>query len=98
MIENDPHGLILSAIAILTVLFCLTVLWGAYTLIGKIFIAKEERAAHKTHESAPADDNAQIAAAIALALELYKTENAQVITFESPADSNWSNPSRNFRK
>lgn len=100
MIENDPHGLILSAVAISTVLLCLTILWGAYTLIGKFFIAKEERAARKTQNvqaTEPAGKDAEIAAAIAIALELYNKENAQVITFDSPA-SNWSNPARNFRK
>lgn len=98
MIENDPHGLILSAVAICTVLLCLTILWGAYTLIGGFFVAKER----KSHKKAPAaaGDEGQVAAAIAVALELYRrdTENARIITFDSPAGSAWADPARNFRK
>lgn len=104
-IQNDPHGLILSAIAISTVFFCLLVLWGLYSLVGYIF-TREKANSHAA--TAPASTQTQpapsqeseIAAAIAIAIELHtgKSLSGRCITFETPDPNEWSSPSHNFRK
>ena len=99
-IQNDPHGLILSAIAISTVFFCLLVLWGVYSLVGYIFTReKANEAAASEPKASPSQEN-EIAAAIAIALELHtgKSLSGRCITFETPDPSEWSSPSHIFRK
>ena len=103
-IQNDPHGLILSAIAISTVFFCLLVLWGVYSLVGYIF-TREKANSHATTPASPQtqpdpSQESEIAAAIAIALELHtgKSLSGRCITFETPKPSEWSSPSHNFRK
>ena len=104
-IQNDPHGLILSAIAISTVFFCLLVLWGVYSLVGYLFTREKanSRAATEAAASEPKtipSQESEIAAAIAIALELHtgKSLSGRCITFETPEPSEWSSPSHNFRK
>lgn len=104
-IQNDPHGLILSAIAISTVFFCLLVLWGVYSLVGYIF-TREKANSHAATEAAASEpksspsQESEIATAIAIALELHtgKSLSGRCITFETPKPSEWSSPSHNFRK
>ena len=104
-IQNDPHGLILSAIAISTVFFCLLVLWGVYSLVGYIF-TREKANSHAATEAAASEpktspsQESEIAAAIAIALELHtgKSLSSRFITFESPDPFECSSPSHNFRK
>lgn len=104
-IQNDPHGLILSAIAISTVFFCLLVLWGVYSLVGYIFTREKANSRAATEAAAsepksnPSQQESEIAAAIAIALELHtgKSLSGRCITFETPDPSEWSSPSHNFR-
>lgn len=104
-IQNDPHGLILSAIAISTVFFCLLVLWGVYSLVGYLFTREKANSHAATAPASPQtqpdpSQESEIAAAIAIALELHtgKSLSGRCITFETPDPSEWSSPSHNFRK
>lgn len=57
-IQNDPHGLILSAIAISTVFFCLLVLWGRL-LAGRLHIHQREGQFPRRHRPRIATDAAK---------------------------------------
>lgn len=94
-ISNDPHGLILTLIAVSTVFCCLLVLWGVYSLMGHLFSKKKEKAELKTDNKA--DDSVEVAIAIAAVYALEKTKNDREITFSSTANTEWNAPSANFR-
>ena len=74
MAETDPHGWTLTLIAVTTVFSALVILFFVFTLVGKISMKMDERAAapkqKKVHrKKAAADEDEAVAAAIALALE-----------------------------
>lgn len=95
---SDPHGLILSLISVCTVFLCLLVLYGVYSLVGAFFTRKGST---KEEASLPVpaeqEDDSQIAAAIAVALDLYKKDNQRRITIDSK-ETQWGSPERNFRR
>lgn len=100
MINNDPHGLILTLIAVTTVFTCLIVLCLAYTLLGKYFTRKAKTDASPAEKPAPeSSDEKEIAAAIAAAIELYGLENesGKVITFAPDNGPVWADPCKSFR-
>ena len=96
---SDPHGLILSLISICTVFLCLLILYGLYSLVGLYFIRKasSNKPATADTEDKPQDEDQQIAAAIAVALELHLKEGKRRITID-PQESDWGSPERNFRR
>lgn len=99
-LQNDPHGLILTLIAVGTVFTCLIVLFVVYTLLGKYFTRGAKKTQTKTvavPESNSADE--QTAAAIAIALQLYIQEHSKpmVITIDNSQPSAWRDSSRIFR-
>lgn len=95
--NNDPHGLILSLISICTVFLCLLILYGIYSLVGKCFTKKDLPKNKAVDLNTEPQDEAQIAAAIAVALELYQKEDKRKITINSQ-ESAWGSPERNFRR
>jgi len=70
MLEKDPHGAIITLVSVTVVFTALVILYFAYTLIGKIssgqFKLPERKRKHKASKGSP---DAEIAAAIALALD-----------------------------
>lgn len=96
---SDPHGLILSLISVCTVFLCLLVLYGLYSLVGLYFIRKDSlnKPATADTEDRPKDEEQQIAAAIAVALELHLKEGKRRITIDAQ-ESAWGSPERNFRR
>lgn len=88
MAQVDPHGWIVTLIAVSVVFLSLLVLFGAYSLIGalcnpsqvsKQFARKlRRRLARRTKAAGTgsATSDSEVAAAIALALDLYEKENA----------------------
>ncbi|MGM9787596.1 MAG: OadG family transporter subunit [Candidatus Cryptobacteroides sp.] len=95
--NNDPHGLILSLVSVCTVFLCLLILYGIYSLVGKFFSKKNSTHEKFVEENSEAQDEAQIAAVIAVALELYQKEDKRKITINSQ-ESAWGSPERNFRR
>lgn len=71
MAETDPHGWILTMIAVCTVFSALVVLYFVYSLIGKISQRGEVPSSPKKtgKKAAGKDPDEQTAAAIAMALE-----------------------------
>lgn len=88
MAQVDPHGWVVTLIAVGVVFLSLLVLFGAYSLIGalcnpsqvsKQFVRKlRRRLARRTRAAGEGDGTSdpEVAAAIALALHLYEEENA----------------------
>ncbi|MBQ7194285.1 MAG: OadG family protein [Bacteroidales bacterium] len=62
--RTDPHGFILSLIAVMVVFSALLILYGIYSLTGHAFTGGFKRARRK-----PAGRDAEVAAAIAIALK-----------------------------
>lgn len=76
MAETDPHGFILALIAVTTVFTALVILFALFTLVGKFSMRLDARnsgaakpKAQKARKKAGSADDAEIAAAIAMALE-----------------------------
>ena len=74
MQATDPHGWTLSLIAVSVVFSALVILFFAFTLVGRISQSAEARkaapkAARKPRRKAGKEPEAEVAAAIALALE-----------------------------
>lgn len=95
---NDPHGLILTLISVGTVFLCLLLLYALYSLVGRFFISKQEKQTAASGKELQESDNEEIAAAIALALSLYRKDNERTITIDPSKESPWSKAERNFRK
>ena len=70
MAQTDPHGWILSGIAVSVVFCALLILFLLYSLSGGIFTGRFKRMVKGGHRSPDADS----AAAIALALERYTSD------------------------
>lgn len=70
MLEKDPHGAIISLVSVTVVFTALVILYFAYTFIGKIssgqFRLPERKKKQKAANGSP---DAEIAAAIAMALD-----------------------------
>ena len=92
--QVDPHGWILTVVAVLIVFSVLLVLFGVYSLSGVVFSNKEKPA------EGNGNDSGAIAAAIAVALELYKsdfgTSDKRITIQRRP--SQWADKSLNFKK
>lgn len=88
--QNDPHGLILTLIAVSLVFLCLLVLSIVYSLFGKLNSIKKH----------PKDDEEAIAAAIAIALEQYSKKRIKnlKITIDDTQHSRWKNSTCIFRQ
>ena len=69
MMETDPHGWTLTLISVSVVFAALIVLYFVYSLSGNIFSGKFKRA-HKAKKAAKGTPDAEVAAAIALALDM----------------------------
>lgn len=94
-ISNDPHGLILTLIAVSTVFCCLLVLWGVYSLMGSLLSPKKEKTELKLDTKA--DEVEEVAIAIAVAYALEEAKNDKEITFSPTDNTGWKDPSANFR-
>ena len=111
MLQNDPHGWILTLVCVSVVFIALFILWGLYSISGAINTGKIKlrRKHNPDAETAAAIALAlhsfgseDEAAAVALALHLYLGGSAHdiesgIITIESK-DSAWNNKSLTFRK
>ena len=94
MAQTDPHGWTLTLISVSVVFSALFILYGVYSLIGKINMDAERRKG-----GAPGPEEA---AAIALALHLYLSETVHdtepgVVTIRRSRGA-WNDNSLNFRK
>ncbi len=91
MIQNDPHGLILTLIAVSLVFLCLIVLSIIYSILGKLNTRKKEP---------KSDDDKDLAAAIAIALEQYSKKRIKnlKITIDDTLPSRWKNSIGTFRQ
>lgn len=69
MMQTDPHGWTLTIISVCVVFSALIVLYCIYTLSGNIFSGKFKRAP-KPKKAAKGTPDAEVAAAIALALNM----------------------------
>lgn len=72
MIAKDPHGAIITIVSVSVVFFALIILYGAYTLIGKLVsgqISIPMRKPSSMSATSKGRPNAEEAAAIALALD-----------------------------
>jgi sodium pump decarboxylase gamma subunit len=69
MMETDPHGWTLTLISVTVVFAALIVLYFIYTLSGNIFSGKFKRAP-KPKKAAKGTPDAEVAAAIAVALDM----------------------------
>ncbi len=110
MAHTDPHGWTLSLISVSVVFCALVILYGVYSLIGKINMKAEGKSGGETVESAgkavpdsgKAEDDDAGKAAIALALHLYLSETVHdaepgIVTIRR-VRSAWNDNSLNFRK
>ena len=97
MAVTDPHGWTLTVISIVVVFSALLILFCIYGLLGEIFMGTFKRR-KKAPASAPmatgASDDAEVAAAIATALDMYMRENMHdfepgIITITPRDNSNW---------
>ena len=112
MAAKDPHGWILSLVAVLVVFAALAVLWGLFMLLFRMLARTEKKPAAKA--GAPEEVAAAIAlaldmeeggdtyAAIAAAVHLYLVETAHdtepyVLTLR-PHSSAWNDKQQTFRK
>ena len=90
--------MILSIVSILVVFACLIILWGIYSLLGALLCGKISLPRKSAH---PADE-AEVAAAIATALELYLTEQEErpksIITIRPRSGGAWTDKSLTLRK
>jgi Na+-transporting methylmalonyl-CoA/oxaloacetate decarboxylase gamma subunit len=77
MAVKDEHGLIITLVSISVVFAALIILYFAYTLIGKLASGSirlqnlQGRKAEVQQTAAPAEDDAETAAAIAMAMHMY---------------------------
>lgn len=69
MMQTDPHGWTLTLISVTVVFSALIVLYFVYSLSGSIFSGKFKRAP-KPKKAAKGTPDAEVAAAIALALDM----------------------------
>ena len=69
MMETDPHGWTLTLISVMVVFSALIVLYFIYNLSGNIFSGKFKRAP-KPKKAVKGTPDAEVAAAIALALDM----------------------------
>jgi Na+-transporting methylmalonyl-CoA/oxaloacetate decarboxylase gamma subunit len=110
MAQTDPHGWTLTLISVSVVFSALIILYGVYSLIGKINMDAERRkgGAPGPEEAAAiamaleAELGSADEAAIALALHLYLSETVHdtepgVVTIRR-VRSAWNDNSLNFRK
>lgn len=67
MVEIDPSGLTLTLVSVSVVFGALLILFGAYTITGKIFTREAKT-------SGPAGSSAEEAAAVAVALDLFLSQ------------------------
>ena len=93
MAVTDPHGWTLTVISITVVFAALIILYCIYGLLGEIFMGtfKRKKKPEETKEDTP---DAETAAAIALALEMYVRDNLHdsepgVITIQPRDNTNW---------
>jgi len=66
VLETDPHGWILTGISVFVVFGCLIILYFIYNFSGNIFAGK-----YKKKPKAPKGKDAEVAAAIAMALDAH---------------------------
>lgn len=105
--RKDPHGFILALVSI-TVVFCaLAILWGLFILLFRIVEGKKKK--EPSAEEAAAiglaldmEDNGEVYAAIAAAVDRYLGETAHdaepfVVTIR-PRTSAWNDKKQLFRK
>ncbi len=108
LMQHDPHGVILAATCILFVFAVLLILYCIYGLSGEYFMYRARRQARQEaagDAAAEAQDNAAqtdvpdeagIAVAIAVALEMQRRGNGEhdtesgVITIRHDARSKWT--------
>ena len=69
MLQTDPHGWTLTLISVTVVFSALIVLYFVYSLSGSIFSGKFKRAP-KPRKTVKGTPDAEVAAAIALALDM----------------------------
>ena len=69
MMQTDPHGWTLTLISVTVVFSALIVLYFVYSLSGSIFSGKFKRAP-RPQKAAKGTPDAEVAAAIALALDM----------------------------
>ena len=96
----DPHGFTLSLECVSVVFAGLLTLFFIYYLSGVIFSGKFKRKPKAVQAEVPAD--AEVEAAIAMALHLYLTEcthdsEPNVLTFKAEPSA-WADKSFTFRK
>ena len=70
MAQTDPHGWTLTLISVTVVFSALIVLYFVYSLSGNIFSGKFKRAPKPKKRAAASGESAEVAAAIALALDM----------------------------
>lgn len=116
MAQTDPHGWTLTLISVSTVFAALIVLYFIYNFTGNIFSGKYKRKpkAKKVKGTPDAEvaaaialaldmqDDGDVYAAIATAVNLYLTESVHdaepgIVTIV-PSQSAWNNKSLSFRK
>ena len=91
MLELDPHGWILAAVAVSVVFLCLLILFGLYSLSGYLFT----RAGKSKPAEAPEDDLQQAAC---IAVALYLKENESSVSPIANEPTAWGARQRTFRK
>lgn len=99
MAVTDPHGWTLTIISVTVVFSALIILFCIYGLLGEIFMGTFKRNKKSVAEEcipAVSEDtpDAEVAAAIALALDMYIRDNLHdeepgVITIEPRDNTNW---------
>ena len=70
MAQTDPHGWTLTLISVTVVFSALIVLYFVYNLSGNIFSGKFKRAPKPKKRTVKPGEDAEVAAAIALALDM----------------------------
>ena len=81
MLDTDPHGWTLSLIAVTTVFTALVILYFIYTFTGNIFTGKykkERKPKAPKQVKGAAGDEAEVAAAIAMAFEAESGSEVEV--------------------
>ena len=98
MAQTDPHGWTLTLISVAVVFSALVILFGVYSLFGKVFAEKEKKPLVPKKVSGDADVEAAIAAAVSLYLSesVHDAESGVVTIIRKP--SAWSDKTLNFRK
>ena len=98
MAQTDPHGWTLTLISVAVVFSALVILFGVYTLFGKVFAEKEIKPSTTKAVAGDTDVEAAIAAAVSLYLsESVHDHESGVLTIER-RPSAWADKTLNFRK